>query len=400
MFAYVLSYRNVCSAHLKEIFGSFGLLESIELDVDKRNGMSKGIAKVCFLSKKDAETAIIYMDGGQIDGSVVSIVDKISTISLDKNKSFSTVKGKVDGDVSGNVAKVNHKAEIKRETSNSVPLSDRSERMSNTNLNNNKYIPKDRSQIGDTGRNRSRSQAGRRDSEINHSNAARESVGINESSRYLRRDNRNEGEFRCARSRDRLNSSNNSNRSSHYGPSSAPARGTGGRIDNGIYGPGGPPMRRGYVPVVRDGSAPRRSRSRERGNRGQLSTRSRDINDRDFVHRRTRNGSPIRSYSRGRTRSVSRSTSRVHRLHRRSRSFSRSSRSRSSSRSASNRRRRRYSRSSSSNSSVGARNTRRYSSSRSRSRSFRSSSSSRSPYRSRSHSYSPSRSRSASRSNT
>jgi len=70
--------RNVGSEHLVEIFGTYGVVVRAEIHIDKRNGLSRGTATVVFDTIKEAENARIYLDGGQIDGSVISVVDKIS----------------------------------------------------------------------------------------------------------------------------------------------------------------------------------------------------------------------------------------------------------------------------------------------------------------------------------
>ena len=65
--------RSVHHAHIREIFGSYGRIQSVEILVDKRNGVSKGVALVSFCSLEDAENAMFYLDGGQIDGCVIEV---------------------------------------------------------------------------------------------------------------------------------------------------------------------------------------------------------------------------------------------------------------------------------------------------------------------------------------
>ena len=40
---------------------------------DRRNHLSKGQATISFVSEKDAEHAMFYLDGGQIDGNVIKV---------------------------------------------------------------------------------------------------------------------------------------------------------------------------------------------------------------------------------------------------------------------------------------------------------------------------------------
>lgn len=65
--------RSVHHEHIREIFGSYGRIQSVEILVDKRNGVSKGIALVSFCSLEDAENAMFYLDGGQIDGCAIEV---------------------------------------------------------------------------------------------------------------------------------------------------------------------------------------------------------------------------------------------------------------------------------------------------------------------------------------
>ena len=65
--------RNVTEAHLREIFGTYGTLQKVELLVDAKVKISKGKANVQFQNVNDAEQAVICMDGGQIDGNIVNV---------------------------------------------------------------------------------------------------------------------------------------------------------------------------------------------------------------------------------------------------------------------------------------------------------------------------------------
>lgn len=59
--------------HLKEIFGHYGVVKYVDVEIDKRNGLSKGAATIGFLTEKDAEHAMFYLNGGQIDGNVIKV---------------------------------------------------------------------------------------------------------------------------------------------------------------------------------------------------------------------------------------------------------------------------------------------------------------------------------------
>ncbi|GAA6021086.1 hypothetical protein JCM10207_003358 [Rhodosporidiobolus poonsookiae] len=65
--------KNVAAAHLEEIFDVYGKITDIDLPVIKRLGTHKGTAWVSFASPAAAAKAASYMDGGQIDGSFVTV---------------------------------------------------------------------------------------------------------------------------------------------------------------------------------------------------------------------------------------------------------------------------------------------------------------------------------------
>ncbi|MQL83416.1 hypothetical protein Taro_015885, partial [Colocasia esculenta] len=65
--------RNVNEGHLKEIFGNFGEVIHVELAIDRAVNLPRGFGYVEFRKKVDAEKAILYMDGAQIDGNVVRV---------------------------------------------------------------------------------------------------------------------------------------------------------------------------------------------------------------------------------------------------------------------------------------------------------------------------------------
>ena len=63
--------RNVNDAHIKEIFGTFGALKSVELAIDRVVNLPRGFAYVEFENRADAEKAKAHMHGGQLDGNVL-----------------------------------------------------------------------------------------------------------------------------------------------------------------------------------------------------------------------------------------------------------------------------------------------------------------------------------------
>lgn len=65
--------RNINREHLLEIFSSFGKLKNVEVPSSRLHpGVNRGFAYVEFTNLEDAERAIKYMDGGQIDGQEVT----------------------------------------------------------------------------------------------------------------------------------------------------------------------------------------------------------------------------------------------------------------------------------------------------------------------------------------
>ncbi|CAJ0918024.1 21084_t:CDS:2 [Entrophospora sp. SA101] len=64
--------KNVKEAHLQEIFGAFGRINRIEVLIDEKWQTNKGTAYIDFETGNDAERAISYMDGGQLDGNTLS----------------------------------------------------------------------------------------------------------------------------------------------------------------------------------------------------------------------------------------------------------------------------------------------------------------------------------------
>lgn len=65
--------RNVTKDHVLEIFSTYGTIRNVDMPFDRIHPhLSRGFAYVEFEKAEDADKAIKYMDGGQIDGQEVS----------------------------------------------------------------------------------------------------------------------------------------------------------------------------------------------------------------------------------------------------------------------------------------------------------------------------------------
>ncbi|OQR93167.1 arginine/serine-rich protein 45 isoform X2 [Thraustotheca clavata] len=65
--------RNVNSDHLSEIFGKFGTVANVNLEIDKSTRLPKGFAYIQFAKRAEAETAQLHMHDGQIDGNKIQV---------------------------------------------------------------------------------------------------------------------------------------------------------------------------------------------------------------------------------------------------------------------------------------------------------------------------------------
>lgn len=60
--------------HLTEIFQTYGKLKSVDLQMDRFHPqLGRGSAYITYEKPADAEKAIKYMDGGQIDGMEIIV---------------------------------------------------------------------------------------------------------------------------------------------------------------------------------------------------------------------------------------------------------------------------------------------------------------------------------------
>eukprot|EP01126_Amoeba_proteus_P059834 TRINITY_DN7856_c0_g1_i2.p1 TRINITY_DN7856_c0_g1~~TRINITY_DN7856_c0_g1_i2.p1 ORF type:complete len:176 (-),score=29.91 TRINITY_DN7856_c0_g1_i2:100-627(-) len=64
---------NVRNAHLKEIFGEYGEVESAECIIDPHRKTHFGVALVVFKTLQGAQQALKYLDGGQLDSQVMAV---------------------------------------------------------------------------------------------------------------------------------------------------------------------------------------------------------------------------------------------------------------------------------------------------------------------------------------
>lgn len=66
--------KNVNKNHLLEIFKSYGPIKNVDLPNDRYHPhLSRGTAFIEFEKVEDAEKAIKFMDGGQIDGQEIAV---------------------------------------------------------------------------------------------------------------------------------------------------------------------------------------------------------------------------------------------------------------------------------------------------------------------------------------
>ncbi|KAJ9633242.1 uncharacterized protein PV06_00940 [Exophiala oligosperma] len=65
--------KNVTEAHLREIFGSYGRIESIDLPLNKQFMTNRGTAYILYDHPTGSEAAIAHMHEAQLDGMVISV---------------------------------------------------------------------------------------------------------------------------------------------------------------------------------------------------------------------------------------------------------------------------------------------------------------------------------------
>ena len=65
--------KNISSAHLREIFSTYGTIHSLEMPINPQFMMNKGIAYILYTDAKYAESAIAHMHEAQVDGALVNV---------------------------------------------------------------------------------------------------------------------------------------------------------------------------------------------------------------------------------------------------------------------------------------------------------------------------------------
>ncbi len=63
--------RNVTDEHLREIFGIYGAVLSVEVQMDRQVNLPKGWANVEYETAEDADRAVQHLNGGQLDGNLI-----------------------------------------------------------------------------------------------------------------------------------------------------------------------------------------------------------------------------------------------------------------------------------------------------------------------------------------
>lgn len=81
--------KNVTVAHLREIFGSYGEIKSIDMPMNQRLNINRGLCYIVYASSSSANAAISHMHEGQIDGSVITVSIVTPRPSNTRKSSFS-----------------------------------------------------------------------------------------------------------------------------------------------------------------------------------------------------------------------------------------------------------------------------------------------------------------------
>ncbi|OOQ85773.1 hypothetical protein PEBR_23752 [Penicillium brasilianum] len=65
--------KNVTEKHLREIFGSFGDIEYLDLPMNRSFMTNRGTAYILYYDPADAEAAIAHMHEAQLDGAILNV---------------------------------------------------------------------------------------------------------------------------------------------------------------------------------------------------------------------------------------------------------------------------------------------------------------------------------------
>ncbi|KDQ20708.1 hypothetical protein BOTBODRAFT_169432 [Botryobasidium botryosum FD-172 SS1] len=79
--------RNVLAAHLQKIFGHYGEVRKIDLPTYPKSGQNRGKAALEFMESSSAHIAASHMNGGQLDGSILTV--ELSDLPLPRSRSRS-----------------------------------------------------------------------------------------------------------------------------------------------------------------------------------------------------------------------------------------------------------------------------------------------------------------------
>jgi RNA recognition motif-containing protein len=64
---------NMIDADIRRLFSSFGIVDSAEVNRNRFNGRSKGVAQVMMPNDTQARQAIISLDNTMMDGKKISV---------------------------------------------------------------------------------------------------------------------------------------------------------------------------------------------------------------------------------------------------------------------------------------------------------------------------------------
>ncbi|KAK4541151.1 hypothetical protein LTR36_008225 [Oleoguttula mirabilis] len=64
--------KNVNEGHLREIFSTYGVIQELEMPMNRQFMMNKGIAYILYAEARYAESAIAHMHEAQLDGALIN----------------------------------------------------------------------------------------------------------------------------------------------------------------------------------------------------------------------------------------------------------------------------------------------------------------------------------------
>ncbi|KAA8483613.1 RNA recognition motif-containing protein [Arcticibacter tournemirensis] len=81
-------------AELRAVFGDFGYVKSLRIIKDRETGRSRGFGFVEMPNDEEAKEAILNMNGGDYNGSKITVKEAEDRPSDGQNKSFSRGGGR------------------------------------------------------------------------------------------------------------------------------------------------------------------------------------------------------------------------------------------------------------------------------------------------------------------